>query len=391
MAPSTGHGRRLAESGLEGAGTPQVPIFREASRGWRPTGPPTAAAGARAATGTTARAGTAAAPPDRWCHPPPQRPDLDLPLPEPPAPAVEPGPHPAPTGPVQRSCDIGAGHGPRTQQHRAPLPGPRREPLPLPRGPGCATAMTTTSRLSSNADGRPAAPDREQEPTPGDPAASRPRRRRPTPLRPPPTHAPSADASGARPTAATCPPGPLRRPPWCPAASPRGRLAPGHHGGRRSGPGGHVAAVGPARRGLRGWSVGGRLVGRPDLGLVAAAEAGMRLERLALVPAPGLSRRPSRPRCSTASTSSSWPPRTRYRRGSGSGSRPGPGSGVRGCALAGGRRRRCNHVQLRCTDARWSGVGSGRGGGSGRLGERQVTVRGAGPGGPPRRVGRSGC
>ena len=41
-------------------------------------------------------------------------------------------------------------------------------------------------------------------------------------------------------------------------AAARGWVAAGHHGGRRGGPGGHVAAVGRARRGVRGRGVGGR-------------------------------------------------------------------------------------------------------------------------------------
>ena len=77
-----------------------------------------------------------------------------------------------------------------------------------------------------------------------------------------------------------------------PVVAPLARLLPA--GGLRRGTTVAVAA-GPAATSLL-WAVlveasaGGAwvgVVGRPDLGLVAAAEAGMRLDRLALVPAPG--------------------------------------------------------------------------------------------------------
>ena len=72
--------------------------------------------------------------PTRRSQSPPQHPDLDLPLPQPPAAAVEPGPHPAPPGIGAAQLHIGAGPRAQDAEHRAPLPGPRREPLPLPGG-----------------------------------------------------------------------------------------------------------------------------------------------------------------------------------------------------------------------------------------------------------------
>ena len=123
------------------------------------------------------------------------------------------------------------------------------------------------------------------------------------------------------------------------------------------------------------------VVGRPDLGLVAAAEAGMRLERLALVPAPGpellavtsalldgldvvvmAAERPV-----PAGERQRLAARARQRGAVLCALGPWPGADVR----------------LNCADARWSGVGSGLDGGSGRLGERQVTVRVLGRGMAP--------
>ena len=82
------------------------------------------------------------------------------------------------------------------------------------------------------------------------------------------------------------------------------------------------------------------VVGRPDLGLVAAAEAGIALERLALVPYPGADL--------VAVTAalldgldSSWPSAGRVPRGAtGSGWPPGPGSGARCCCRSGRGRGR---------------------------------------------------
>ena len=171
-----------------------------------------------------------------------------------------------------------------------------------------------------------------------------------------------------------------------PVVAPLARLLPA--GGLRRGTTVAVAA-GPAATSLL-WAVlveasaGGAwvgVVGRPDLGLVAAAEAGMRLERLALVPAPGLEL--------LAVTSALLDGLDVVVMAV---ARPVP-AGERQRLAARARQRGAvlcvlgpwsgADVQLSCTDARWSGVGAGLDGGSGRLGERQVEVRVSGRGMAP--------
>jgi hypothetical protein len=171
-----------------------------------------------------------------------------------------------------------------------------------------------------------------------------------------------------------------------PVVAPLARLLPA--GGLRRGTTVAVAA-GPAATSLL-WAVlveasaGGAwvgVVGRPDLGLVAAAEAGMRLDRLALVPAPG---------AELLSVTSALLDGldvvvTTV-------TRPVP-AGERQRLAARARQRGAvlcvlgswpgADVQLSCTGARWSGVGAGLHGGSGRLGERQVEVRVLGRGMAP--------
>lgn len=123
------------------------------------------------------------------------------------------------------------------------------------------------------------------------------------------------------------------------------------------------------------------VVGRPELGLVAAAEAGVRLERLALVPHPG--------RDLLAVTVALL---------DGMDVVAVPGAGVR----AGDRQRLAARarqrgavllalgpwpgaeVQLSCTSARWQGLGTG----SGRLRARRVRVESRGKGLGPGRDGR---
>ncbi len=171
-----------------------------------------------------------------------------------------------------------------------------------------------------------------------------------------------------------------------PVVAPLARLLPA--GGLRRGTTVAVAA-GPAATSLL-WAVlveasaGGAwvgVVGRPDLGLVAAAEAGMRLDRLALVPAPGLEL--------LAVTSALLDGLdvvvTTV-------ARPVP-AGERQRLAARARQRGAvlcvlgswpgADVQLSCTGARWGGVGAGLHGGSGRLGQRQVEVRVLGRGMAP--------
>jgi hypothetical protein len=171
-----------------------------------------------------------------------------------------------------------------------------------------------------------------------------------------------------------------------PVVAPLARLLPA--GGLRRGTTVAVAA-GPAATSLL-WAVlveasaGGAwvgVVGRPDLGLVAAAEAGMRLERLALVPAPG----PELLAVTSALLDGLDVVVTAV-------PRPVP-AGERQRLTARARQRGAvlcvlgswpgADVQLSCTDARWGGVGAGLHGGSGRLGQRQVEVRVLGRGMAP--------
>ena len=123
------------------------------------------------------------------------------------------------------------------------------------------------------------------------------------------------------------------------------------------------------------------VVGRPDLGLVAAAEAGMRLDRLALVPAPGAELMA----VTSALLDGLDVVVTTV-------ARPVP-AGERQRLAARARQRGAvlcvlgswpgADVQLSCTGARWGGVGAGLHGGSGRLGQRQVEVRVLGRGMAP--------
>jgi hypothetical protein len=171
-----------------------------------------------------------------------------------------------------------------------------------------------------------------------------------------------------------------------PVVAPLARLLPA--GGLRRGTTVAVAA-GPAATSLL-WAVlveasaGGAwvgVVGRPDLGLVAAAEAGMRLERLALVPAPG----PELMAVTSALLDGLDVVVTTVER-------PVP-AGERQRLAARARQRGAvlcvlgswpgADVQLSCTEARWDGVGAGLHGGSGRLGQRQVEVRVLGRGMAP--------
>ena len=171
-----------------------------------------------------------------------------------------------------------------------------------------------------------------------------------------------------------------------PVVAPLARLLPA--GGLRRGTTVAVAP-GPVATSLL-WAVlveasaGGAwvgVVGRPDLGLVAAAEAGMRLEHLALVPAPGpellavVSALLDGLDVVVMAAASPVPAGERQRLAARARQR-----GAVLCALGAWPGA---DVRLTCTDARWSGVGSGLHGGSGRLAERQVTVRVLGRGMAP--------
>lgn len=159
------------------------------------------------------------------------------------------------------------------------------------------------------------------------------------------------------------------------------------------------------------------VIGRPELGVVAAAEAGLRLDRLALVPHPGRdlvavaaalldgldlvvlagARR--------AGTAQSGAGRTEPDRAGADRTGAGwAGAGRAGAGLPAADRQRlaararqrgavllsldpwpAADLQLSCTDARWHGLGHGRSGGAGRLRSRQLRVhlrgRGLAPGG----------
>jgi hypothetical protein len=115
------------------------------------------------------------------------------------------------------------------------------------------------------------------------------------------------------------------------------------------------------------------IVGRPDLGLVAAAEAGMRLERLALVPRPGAELLAVTAvlldGLDVVVMAGSQPVQAGERQ------RLAARARQRGSVLVPLGRWPGADVLLTCADARWRGVGVGQDGGVGRLDERRVVVR----------------
>ncbi|MCY7344577.1 MAG: hypothetical protein LH603_22735 [Pseudonocardia sp.] len=127
------------------------------------------------------------------------------------------------------------------------------------------------------------------------------------------------------------------------------------------------------------------IVGRPGLGLVAAAEAGVRLERLALVPHPG---------ADLLAVTSALLDGLDVVAVAGA-ERAGVRAADRQRLAARARQRGAvllalepwpgADAELICTDAQWQGLGSGPEGGSGRLCSRRVRVRlrgrGVAPGG----------
>ncbi|HYH31949.1 MAG TPA: hypothetical protein VD903_16350 [Pseudonocardia sp.] len=126
------------------------------------------------------------------------------------------------------------------------------------------------------------------------------------------------------------------------------------------------------------WSA---VVGRPGLGLVAAAEAGVRLERLALVPEPG----PDLMAVTVALLDGmdvvavAGAARAGVR--AADRQRLAARARQRGSVLVALGSWPGADLELSCTDARWQGLGAG----AGRLGVRQVRVRlrgrGVAPGG----------
>jgi hypothetical protein len=175
-----------------------------------------------------------------------------------------------------------------------------------------------------------------------------------------------------------------------PVAAPLARLLP--HGGLRRGT---TVALPPAPAAtslllalLAESSAGGAwvgVVGRPDLGLVAAAEAGVRLERLALVPDPGADLLAVTVALLdgmdlvVVSTAGRHVPAAERRKLEAR-------ARQRGAVLVTLGQWAGADVELSCADARWHGLGAG----AGRLRARQVRVRlrgrGVVPGGRPARV-----
>jgi hypothetical protein len=175
-----------------------------------------------------------------------------------------------------------------------------------------------------------------------------------------------------------------------PVAEPLAPLLPG--GGLRRGSTVAVA-TGPGATSLlfallAEASAGGAwvgVVGRPELGLVAAAEAGLALERLALVPQPG---------AELVAVTTALLDGLDIVAVAGAG-RVGVRAAVRQRLAARARQRGSvllalgpwpgADVELGCTGLRWQGLGSGAAGGSGRLCARRVDVqlrgRGVAPGG----------
>ncbi len=157
-----------------------------------------------------------------------------------------------------------------------------------------------------------------------------------------------------------------------PVAAPLARLLPGR-GLRR----GSTVAVPPGRgatsllfalvaeASVRGAWVG--VVGRPDLGVVAAAEAGVRLERLALVPRPGGDLMAVTVALLdgmdvVAVAGGRW--------SAGDRQRIAARARQRGAVLVALGAWPGADVELRCTSAQWEGLGSG----AGRLCARRVQV-----------------
>ena len=118
-----------------------------------------------------------------------------------PLPPACPDPTPLHRASVQVSCTSAPGHGRRGRQHRAPLAGPRREPLPLyrghrlgPRHDDDVEAVEQRRRDGQQLGLRGAGTNaRRSSRIPASAAATSPRSGRPTT----PTHAPPTDASAS--------------------------------------------------------------------------------------------------------------------------------------------------------------------------------------------------
>jgi hypothetical protein len=123
------------------------------------------------------------------------------------------------------------------------------------------------------------------------------------------------------------------------------------------------------------------VVGRPGLGLVAAAEAGVRLNRLALVPEPGADLLAVTVALLDGMDVVTVAGADRAGVRAGDRQRLAARARQRGAVLVALGRWAGADLELSCTDVRWQGLGAG----SGRLSARQVRVgargRGIAPGG----------
>jgi hypothetical protein len=138
---------------------------------------------------------------------------------------------------------------------------------------------------------------------------------------------------------------------------------------------------------LAGASAGGAwagVVGRPDLGLVAAAEAGVRLDRLALVPHPGADLLAVASALLDGLDVVVLAGATRAGIRAADRQRLAARARQRGAVLLPIGPWPGADVELTCDGPRWLGAGSGADGGSGRLRARRVELRARGRGIAPR-------
>ncbi len=127
------------------------------------------------------------------------------------------------------------------------------------------------------------------------------------------------------------------------------------------------------------------VIGRPGLGLVAAAEAGLRLERLALVPRPGVDLLGVTSALLDGLDLVVVAGIERARLRGADRQRLAARARQRGAVLLPVDPWPGADLELSCVDAQWRGVGAGSSGGCGRLRSRRVRVRlrgrGVAPGG----------
>jgi hypothetical protein len=165
-----------------------------------------------------------------------------------------------------------------------------------------------------------------------------------------------------------------------PVVEPLGRLLPA--GGLRRGTTVAVPA-GPGSTSLllallAEVSAGGAwvgVVGRPELGMVAAAEAGLRLERLALVPRPGADLLAVTSALLDGLDVVAVAGAERVGLRAADRQRLAARARQRGAVLVSLGRWPGADLELSCGDARWQGLGHGSSGGCGRLRSRRIRVR----------------